>query len=100
MSALPNTEMRPVPVRAVLLVGGDSHIEEQLRAILEPGLWTLQHATDNAAALMMAVGKTFDLILTSEKTSGREDIELLRKLRRIRPHTRTTILERWENLVQ
>ena len=92
MSALPNIEMRPVPVRAALLVGGDSHIEQQLRAILEPGLWTLKHATDNAAALMMAAGKTFDLILTSEKTSGREDIELLRKLRRIRPHTRLIIL--------
>src|ERR1700704_972161 len=92
MSALPNTEMRPVPVRAALLVGGDSHIEEQLRAILEPGLWTLKHATDNAAALIMTAGKTFDLILTSEKTSGREDIELLRKLRRMRPHTRLIIL--------
>jgi len=92
MSALPNTEMRPVPVRTALLVGRDSHIEEQLRAILEPGLWALQHATDNAAALMMSVGKTFDLILASEKTPGKEDIELLRKLRRIRPHTRLIIL--------
>ena len=35
MSALPNIEMRPVPVRAALLVGEDSRIEEQLRAILE-----------------------------------------------------------------
>jgi anti-sigma regulatory factor (Ser/Thr protein kinase) len=40
----------------------------------------------------MAQGKNFDLILTSEKTSGREDVELLRKLRRIRPHTRLIIL--------
>ena len=92
MSALPHTEMRPIPVRTALLVGGDSHIGEQLRAILEPGLWALQHATDNAAALMMALYKNFDLILTSEKTSGKEDIELLRKLRRIRPHTRLIIL--------
>lgn len=92
MSALPHTEMHPIPVRTALLVGGDSHIGEQLRAILEPGLWVLQHATDNAAALRMSVGKTFDLILTSEKTSGKEDIELLRKLRLIRPHTRLIIL--------
>ena len=92
MSALPHTEMHPIPVRTALLVGGDSHIGDQLRAILEPGLWVLQHATDNAAALRMSVGKTFDLILTSEKTSGKEDIELLRKLRLIRPHTRLIIL--------
>ncbi len=92
MSALPRVEMRPVPVRIALLVGGDEQIEEQLREIFEPGLWALQHATDNAAALRMAQGKNFDLILTSEKTSGREDVELLRKLRSIRPHTRLIIL--------
>lgn len=92
MNALPNIEMRPLPVRVALLVGGDLHVAEQLRNILEPGLWVVQHATDNTAALAMASGKNFDLILTSEKTSGREDVELLRRLRRIRPHTRLIIL--------
>jgi anti-sigma regulatory factor (Ser/Thr protein kinase)/ActR/RegA family two-component response regulator len=92
MSALPNIEMRPIPVRIALLVGGDSPIEEQLRGILEPGLWALQHAADNATALVLSHIRNFDLILTSEKTSGRQDVELLRKLRRIRPHTRLIIL--------
>jgi anti-sigma regulatory factor (Ser/Thr protein kinase)/ActR/RegA family two-component response regulator len=92
MSALPNIEMRPIPVRIALLVGGDSQIEEQLRDILEPGLWALQHAQDNAAALVLAHVRNFDLILTSEKTSGRQDVELLQKLRRIRPHTRLIVL--------
>jgi anti-sigma regulatory factor (Ser/Thr protein kinase)/ActR/RegA family two-component response regulator len=92
MNAIPNLAMCPVPVRNALLVGGDAHIKEQLRRILDPGLWALQHATDNAAALAMANDKNFDLILTSEKTSGREDVELLRKLRRVRPHTRLIIL--------
>lgn len=92
MSSLPNIEMRPIPVRTALLVGKDSHIEEQVRSILERGLWALQFATDNAAALAMASRRNFDLILTSEKTSGREDVELLQKLRRTRPHTRLIIL--------
>jgi anti-sigma regulatory factor (Ser/Thr protein kinase)/ActR/RegA family two-component response regulator len=92
MRALPRIEMRPVPVRIALLVGGDPQVEEQLRATLEPGLWAIQHATDNAMALVMAHVRNFDLILTSEKTSGREDVELLRKLRGIRPHTRLIIL--------
>jgi anti-sigma regulatory factor (Ser/Thr protein kinase)/ActR/RegA family two-component response regulator len=92
MSALPNNLLRPIAVRAALLVGEDPQIEEQLRAILEPGLWTLQHATDNTTALALAQNKNFDVIVTGEKTSGREDIELLRKLRRIRPHTRLIIL--------
>jgi anti-sigma regulatory factor (Ser/Thr protein kinase)/ActR/RegA family two-component response regulator len=92
MNALRDVEMGPIPVRTALLVGGDPEIDAQLRRILEPGLWALQHVSDNATALVMALGKNFDLILTSAKTSGREDVELLRKLRRIRPHTRLIIL--------
>jgi len=92
MSALPDSNLRPIPVRAALLVGEDSQIEEQLRRVLEPALWTVQHATNNATALAMAQSKNFDLIVTSEKTSGQEDVELLRKLRRTRPHTRLIIL--------
>jgi anti-sigma regulatory factor (Ser/Thr protein kinase)/CheY-like chemotaxis protein len=92
MSALPSIEMRPFPVRTALLVGGDSQIDAQLRNILEPGAWAIQHTTDNAAALVVAQRKSFDLIVTSEKTSGREDIELLRKIRGTHPHTRVIIL--------
>ena len=92
MSALPYIEMRPILVRTALLVGRDPGVDSQLRRILEPGLWALQHASDNAAALAMATRKNFDLILTSEKTSGKEDVDLLRKLRCIRPHTRLIIL--------
>jgi len=92
MSALPKSNLRPIPVRVALFVGEDSEIEEQLRRVLEPGAWTVKHATNNATALAMAQSKNFDLIVTGEKTSGREDVELLRKLRRIRPHTRLIIL--------
>jgi anti-sigma regulatory factor (Ser/Thr protein kinase)/CheY-like chemotaxis protein len=92
MSALPSIEMRPFPVRTALVVGRDSQIEERLRQILEPGAWAIQHASDNAAALLLAQRKGFDLILTSDKTSGKDDIELLRKIRLIRPHIRLIIL--------
>jgi anti-sigma regulatory factor (Ser/Thr protein kinase)/CheY-like chemotaxis protein len=43
-------------------------------------------------ALSAAAKEPFDLIITGEQTSGREDIELLRKIRRVRPHTRLIIL--------
>src|SRR5258708_1255454 len=92
MSALPSIEMRPFPVRTALVVGGESQIETPLRKVLKPGAWAIQHAKDNAAALGLGQRKGFDLIVTSEKTSGKEDIELLRKIRRIRPHTRLIIL--------
>jgi anti-sigma regulatory factor (Ser/Thr protein kinase)/CheY-like chemotaxis protein len=92
MNAAPITEMRPIPVRTALLVGGDSQLEERVRNSLQPNVWAIQHVTDNATALVLAQKKGFDLILTSEKTTGREDIELLRKIRRLRPHTRFIIL--------
>jgi anti-sigma regulatory factor (Ser/Thr protein kinase)/CheY-like chemotaxis protein len=92
MSALSTIAMRPVLVRVALIVGGDPQIEAQLRGILAPATWAIQHATNNAMALDLVQRKAFDLILTSEKTSGREDIELLRKIRRIRPHARLIIL--------
>jgi anti-sigma regulatory factor (Ser/Thr protein kinase) len=89
---MPVMELRPFPVRTALVVGKNLEIEAQLRAILEPDRWAIQHAADNAAALFLTQKKGFDLIFTSEKTSGREDVELLRKIRRIRPHTRLIIL--------
>jgi DNA-binding response OmpR family regulator len=92
MSAVPRIDLRPFAVRNALLVGRDFRTEEQLRNILEHDNWTIQRARDNATALAMAQRRNFDLILTSEKTSGKQDIELLRKIRRIRPHTRLIIL--------
>ncbi len=92
MNNLANAEMRPFPVCNALLVGGNPDIEALLEDILEPNAWVIQHTTDNATALLLAQKKGFDLIVTSEKTSGREDIDLLRKIRRVRPHTRLIIL--------
>ena len=92
MNAVSAIELRPFPVRAALIVGADAQIESLLRDILEPATWAIQRARDNPSALLMVQRKSFDLILTSEKTSGREDIELLRKIRGIRPHTRLIIL--------
>jgi anti-sigma regulatory factor (Ser/Thr protein kinase)/CheY-like chemotaxis protein len=42
--------------------------------------------------LQLAKDAPFDLIITGERTSGKEDIELLRRLRMVRPHTRLIIL--------
>ena len=92
MGALPTIEMRPFPVRNALVVGADPAIDAQLRSILGAEAWVIRQAVDNAAALALAQRRAFDLILTSTKTSGKEDVELLRKIRRIRPHTRLIIL--------
>ncbi len=44
------------------------------------------------AALAASEKRAYDLILTSEKSSGQDDVALLRKLRLVRPHTRLIIL--------
>jgi len=92
MGSAPNTEMRPFAVKNALVVGADPQIQTLLSQVLESGSWAVLSVPDNRAALAAAQGKAFDLIVTSDKTSGREDIELLREIRRVRPHTRLIIL--------
>jgi DNA-binding NarL/FixJ family response regulator/anti-sigma regulatory factor (Ser/Thr protein kinase) len=87
-----NSQLKPFAVKNVLLVDADQEIHALLSSVFKPGGWAIQHAPNNATALAMARMRAFDLILTSEKTPGREDIELLRKLRTVRPHTRLIIL--------
>jgi anti-sigma regulatory factor (Ser/Thr protein kinase)/CheY-like chemotaxis protein len=87
-----NSHLKPFMVKNVLLVDADEEIRGLLSAVFKPGEWAIHHAPNNATALAMARVRAFDLILTSEKTSGREDVELLRKLRVVRPHTRLIIL--------
>lgn len=92
MNTAANTDCGPVAVRTALTVGGDPEIEALLRSILAPAEWVIEHAPNNAAALAMAHEKAFDLVLTDEKTSGADDIELLQKIRLVHPHTRLIIL--------
>jgi len=79
-------------VKTALVVDYDPKIESLLYRALDPCSWAIQHVADNATALMLAQKKSFDLILTSQTTSGQEDIELLRRIRRAQPHTRLIIL--------
>src|SRR5277367_4297888 len=92
MNAAPHPEHRPVPVRNALVVDVDPQVEVVVTNVLTPPSWNIRHAPNNVGALALAETIPCDLILTSEKTSGREDVELLRKIRRVRPHTRLIIL--------
>jgi anti-sigma regulatory factor (Ser/Thr protein kinase) len=84
--------MEPFAIRDALVVDADADLRGLLVKILKPGIWAIHHVPTNQAALRAAKGKAFELIITSEKTSGREDVELLRKIRIGRPHTRLIIL--------
>ena len=79
-------------MKSALVVGEDPQVEEILSDALNPREWIIHHAADNAAALAFVKRKPFELIVTSEQTSGKEDVEMLRKIRRMRPHTRVIVL--------
>ena len=78
--------------KKALFIDADLEVRAMLVNILDPLVCSVRHAADNKAALALAQAGHFDFILTSEKTSGKEDVELLRRLRSVRPHTRLIIL--------
>jgi DNA-binding response OmpR family regulator len=80
------------PQKTALVVSSGSGIDELLTSVLVAEGWTIQHVVDNQDALFLARTKPFDLIITGRKTSGPEDLELLRLIRGARPHIRLIIL--------
>jgi len=78
--------------KTALLIGDDPEVKAALSIILAPEGWTLEQSGNLDDALALAKSRRFDLIVTSRKTSGDQDVEFLRRLRRVRPHTRIIIL--------
>ncbi|MGC2529574.1 MAG: ATP-binding protein [Candidatus Acidiferrum sp.] len=92
MNTAPHLENRPVLVRTALVVDSSPEVFDVLATALLPDLWCVRHVSNNLAALALAETTPCDLILTSEKTSSKQDVELLRMIRRVRPHIRLIIL--------
>lgn len=86
-------DQKPSPKsRAALLIGDDPEVKAALDVVLAPEGWALEESRSLDDALALAKSRPFDLIVTSRKTSGNQDVEFLRRLRRVRPHTRIVIL--------
>jgi DNA-binding NarL/FixJ family response regulator len=92
MNSVRIPQMGPLAVKNVLVVAPDGYLKDLIVGALEKGSWAMHLVDNNREALRAARGKAFDLILTSEKTAAQKDVELLREIRRIRPHTRLIIL--------
>jgi len=75
-----------------LLVRSGPEIDQLLTNLFQQEEWGIRFAANNAEALQLAKDALFDVIITGECTPGKEDIELLRRLRMVRPHTRLIIL--------
>jgi DNA-binding NarL/FixJ family response regulator len=75
-----------------LLVGNDANAMSALTVVLSPAGWTIEERPDLAATLEAARSQRFDLIVTSPDSSAKDDVEFLRRVRRVSPHTRVIIL--------
>jgi len=92
MSTAPQLENRSLAVKIALVVDPEPEVDTVLSKVLKPPEWTIVHAPDNRTVLNMAEAKPYDLIVTAAKTTARQDVDLLRKIRRVRPHIRLIIL--------
>jgi anti-sigma regulatory factor (Ser/Thr protein kinase) len=54
--------------------------------------WNIAQAPTNRTALEMLKARAYDLVLTGAETSGKQDVELLRQIRLVRPHVRLIII--------
>jgi DNA-binding NarL/FixJ family response regulator/anti-sigma regulatory factor (Ser/Thr protein kinase) len=82
-------QFNPLP-KKVLLVGSDELVANTVSRVLSD--WKLVRASDNQEAFSLVKKKSFDLVITGEQSTGKEDVELLRKIRQVWPHTRLIIL--------
>ena len=73
------------------MIDVDPEIHAMLQTILDPVAWKVRHAPNNAAALTLAEASHYDLIITSDKTSGRGSL-VSSENQAVRPHTRLIIL--------
>jgi DNA-binding response OmpR family regulator len=88
----PPAASKPAPEKIVLVVDSGPAVNAMLARVLVEGGWNIQRAVDNKTVLSMVRENPFDLIITGQKTSAREDVELLRDIRGVRPHTRMIIV--------
>ena len=77
---------------SALIVDPEPQVSGALCAILSTEEWNIVYAPDNRSALKLVEARPFDLIVTGTASTGKEDIDMLRKIRRVRPHVRLIIL--------
>jgi anti-sigma regulatory factor (Ser/Thr protein kinase)/ActR/RegA family two-component response regulator len=87
---IPDSRSHQRQPRKVLVVGADAHVADTVSRVLPE--WILERVDDNKAALSLLQKEWFELVVTGEKSTGQEDVELLRKIRRVWPHTHLIIL--------
>jgi DNA-binding response OmpR family regulator len=86
-----NSQLTPAKGLA-LLVGDEPHTKSALARVLNPEGWELEVVRSLEEAMATARSRRINLVVTSPYSSGKEDVEFLRRLRRVSPGTRVIIL--------
>jgi anti-sigma regulatory factor (Ser/Thr protein kinase)/ActR/RegA family two-component response regulator len=89
-NSIADTIPQQKPQKTLLIVEPNDELSSQIATTL-PG-WKIERSENNLSALTLIERRPFDLIITGQITSGVVDVELLRKIRRVRPHVRLVIL--------
>ena len=80
-------------VQKTALVGDSGPaINELIDSVLSSEGCSIQRVPDNRDILSLAASQPFDLIITGSRSRGPEDLDLLYKIRAVRPHVRLIIL--------
>jgi DNA-binding response OmpR family regulator len=79
-------------VRTVLIVDSSPEVNLILANVLTDRGWDIRRVSDNRTALSLVKERSFDLIITGQKTGGKEDVKLLDEIRSVRPKIRMIIL--------
>jgi anti-sigma regulatory factor (Ser/Thr protein kinase)/CheY-like chemotaxis protein len=89
----PNQNQSSTMPRSMLVVA-DTDLSPALFDHLLKQEWKVEYVSSNEEAISMLGKRPYDLILTAESTTTKEDVKLLQKIRAIRSHTRMIILTR------
>jgi anti-sigma regulatory factor (Ser/Thr protein kinase)/CheY-like chemotaxis protein len=81
-----------VPQRIALVVDSGAEINALLDGVFVSDSWSVQHVPDNCAALLTAAASPFDLIITGSKNQCPDNLEVVHRIRTVRPHARLIIL--------
>lgn len=76
----------------ILLVGDDATVKRLLQTAAQKQAVAIETARNNAACIERVKEQPFDLIVTDLQTPGMDDLELLRRVRWLRPEAKVIVL--------
>ncbi len=78
--------------KSILVIDDDPAIQQLIRTSLPTPQWRIEFARDSSRALSRLSRRSYDLVLTGPRTTGFQDVELLRRMRRLRPSVKMIVL--------